>query len=109
MIYIIVGPTASGKSKYALELSKYFNDAPIINADAFQIYKEMDIGTAKVMPGTYEYQLHHLLDIKSPDEEFSVMEYQKLFREKVDELSKTHENIALSSLNGIRLLPNNFS
>ena len=101
MIYIIVGPTASGKSKYALELSKYFNDAPIINADAFQIYKEMDIGTAKVMPGTYEYQLHHLLDIKSPDEEFSVMEYQKLFREKVDELSKTHENIIVCGGTGL--------
>lgn len=101
MIYIIVGPTASGKSTYALELSKYFNNAPIINADAFQIYKEMDIGTAKVKPGTIEYNIHHLLDIKYPNEEFSVMEYQKLFRNKIDELSKQYENIIVCGGTGL--------
>ena len=101
MIYIIVGPTASGKSSMALELSRYFNNAPIINADAFQIYKEMNIGTAKVDVNSEEYKLHHLLDIKYPDEEFSVMEYQKLFRLKIDELSKQYKNIIVCGGTGL--------
>mgnify|MGYP003300155075 CR=1 FL=1 len=90
MIYIIVGPTGSGKSGLAVKLARYFNDAPIINADAFQIYIDMNIGTAKVEVGSSEYKLHHLLDIKYPNEDFSVKEYQKLFRDKVNELSKEY-------------------
>lgn len=101
MIYIIVGPTASGKSTLALELSRYFKNAPIINADAFQIYKEMNIGTAKVDVNSEDYKLHHLLDIKNPDEEFSVMEYQKLFRNKVSELEKEYENIIVCGGTGL--------
>lgn len=101
MIYIIVGPTGSGKSGLAVKLARYFNDAPIINADAFQIYKDMNIGTAKVEVGSSEYKLHHLLDIKYPNEDFSVKEYQKLFRDKVNELSKEYKNIIVCGGTGL--------
>lgn len=100
MIYIIVGPTGSGKTEVAKQLSDYFN-APIINADAFQIYKEMDIGTAKIDKSDPYYKKHYLLDIKEPSESFSVMEYQKLFRETVDELSKKYENIIVCGGTGL--------
>ena len=100
MIYIIVGPTGSGKTEVAKQLSDYFN-APIINADAFQIYKEMDIGTAKIDKSDPYYKKHYLLDIKEPSESFSVMEYQKLFRETVDKLSKKYENIIICGGTGL--------
>ena len=100
MIYIIVGPTGSGKTEVAKQLSDYFS-APIINADAFQIYKEMDIGTAKIDKSDPYYKKHYLLDIKEPSESFSVMEYQKLFRETVDELSKKYENIIVCGGTGL--------
>ena len=101
MIYIIAGPTGSGKSSMAVKLSERFSNAPIINADAFQIYKEMNIGTAKVPVDSKEYKLHHLLDIKTPDESFSVKEYQNLFREKVKELEKDHKNIIVAGGTGL--------
>ena len=100
MIYIIVGPTGSGKTEVAKQLSDYF-DAPIINADAFQIYKDMNIGTAKISKDDPYYSKHHLLDIKEPSESFSVMEYQKLFREKIDELSKDYKNIIVCGGTGL--------
>ena len=100
MIYIIVGSTGSGKTEVAKQLSDYFN-APIINADAFQIYKEMNIGTAKIDKADPYYKKHYLLDIKEPSESFSVMEYQKLFREIVGELSKKYENIIVCGGTGL--------
>ena len=63
MIYVIMGPTASGKSNAAHALAKYF-DCPIINADAFQIYRGMDIGTNKVSKEDENYSRYHLLDIQ---------------------------------------------
>ena len=101
MIIILVGPTGSGKTSLAYKLSKELSNAPIINADAYQVYKEMNIGTAKCEVGSELYNLHHLMDIKSPEEEFSVMEYQKLFREKIEELSKLHKNIIVCGGTGL--------
>lgn len=100
MIYLIVGPTGSGKTEVAKQLSDYFN-APIINADAFQIYKGMDIGTAKIGKDDPYYRRHYLLDIKDPSESFSVMEYQKLFRKTVDELLKSNQNIIVCGGTGL--------
>ena len=100
MLYIICGPTGSGKTLAAKILSDYY-DAPIINADAFQIYKEMNIGTAKISQDDPYYEIHYLLDIKEPSESFSVMEYQKLFRETVEELSKKYENIIVCGGTGL--------
>ena len=100
MIYVICGPTGSGKTETAIHLANYLN-APIINADAFQIYKEMNIGTAKISKDDPNYKKHYLLDIKEPSENFSVMEYQKLFRETVNELSKQYQDIVVCGGTGL--------
>jgi tRNA dimethylallyltransferase len=76
-IVVICGPTASGKSAAALELAKEFG-AEIINADSMQVYRSMDIGTAKPSPEAQQAIRHHLIDILYPDEEFSAA----LFREE---------------------------
>ena len=84
MLYVICGPTGSGKTGIAKLLSNKLN-APIINADAFQIYQDMNIGTAKIAKDDPYYSKHHLLDIITPDQDFSVMEYQRYFRQTVAE------------------------
>jgi len=73
----IVGPTAAGKSRLALRLAQQFN-GEIVSADSRQMYRHMDIGTAK--PGREERALvpHHLIDIVNPDEDFSLAQYQQL-------------------------------
>ena len=79
MLIVIVGPTGSGKTEIALKLADFYH-APIINADAFQIYKEMDIGTAKINKNDTGYDAHYLIDIKKPNETYSVKQYQEDFR-----------------------------
>ena len=71
MILVIFGPTGSGKTDVAVKLANHF-DAPIINADAFQIYKEMNIGTNKIKKDDPDYKRHYLLDIRTPSESYSV-------------------------------------
>lgn len=100
MIYIIVGPTGSGKTEVAKKFSDCFN-APIINADAFQIYKDMNIGTAKISKDDPYYKRHYLLDIKDPSENFSVMEYQTLFRETVKDLQSKYKDIVVCGGTGL--------
>ena len=100
MIFIVCGPTGSGKTLASIKLSEHYN-APIVNADAFQIYREMDIGTAKIDKNSPYYKRHYLLDIKNPDEDFSVMEYQKLFREKIADLQGKYQNIVVCGGTGL--------
>lgn len=73
-IPIITGPTATGKSDFALNVSKYLK-IEIINADAFQVYKFMDIGTAKPSAAELEKCKHHLVDIITPDIQYNVGEF----------------------------------
>lgn len=73
-IIVILGPTASGKTDLSLKLAKKF-DGQVVSADSRQIYKGMDIGTAK--PLDLEGIPHHLLDIKNPNQNYSVGEYKK--------------------------------
>lgn len=84
-VIAIVGPTASGKTAYSIQLAHEL-DGEIINGDSMQIYKGMDIGTAKITPEEMDGVVHHLLSIKEPTESFSVAEYQKLVRAKIDEV-----------------------
>lgn len=100
MIYVICGPTGSGKTNAAKALSDIF-EAPIINADAFQIYKDMDIGTAKISEKEPYYKKHYLLDIKKPNETFSVKEYQTLFRQKIGDLQEKYQNIIVCGGTGL--------
>lgn len=100
MLYVICGPTGSGKTSVSELLANKLN-APIVNADAYQIYKEMNIGTDKISNTDPIYARYHLLDIVSPEETFSVMQYQKLFREKIEELSKSHKDIIVCGGTGL--------
>ena len=100
MIFIICGPTCSGKTKAAKALSDFYN-APIVNADAYQIYKDMDIGTAKISKDDPYYSRHYLIDIKKPSESFSVMEYQDLFRKTLCELLKLSKNVIVCGGTGL--------
>jgi len=85
-ILTIVGPTAVGKTKLSIELAKQLN-GEIISGDAMQIYRGMNIGTAKIMPTEMEGIVHHLLDEKNPDESYSVAEFQKTVRAKIDDIT----------------------
>jgi tRNA dimethylallyltransferase len=82
IVIVICGPTASGKSALVLELAKLL-PIEIINYDSMQVYRGMDIGTAKPGSTDREAAPHHLLDIRDPDEEFSVGQYIPLFRKAV--------------------------
>ena len=73
-IIVIVGPTGVGKTKLSIELAKKLN-AEIINGDSVSIYKKLDIGSAKPTIEERENIPHHLIDIKEPDEEYSVYDY----------------------------------
>lgn len=84
-VIAIVGPTASGKTALSIELAKRFG-GEIINGDSMQVYRGMDIGTAKIRPEEMGGIAHHLLDIRDPGESFSVAEYQLLVREKIAEI-----------------------
>ncbi|WP_132005371.1 tRNA (adenosine(37)-N6)-dimethylallyltransferase MiaA [Mesobacillus foraminis] len=86
-LLVLIGPTAVGKTKLSIELAKQFN-GEIISGDSMQIYKGMDIGTAKVTPEEMEGIPHHLIDIKFPEEPFSAAEFQELVRMKITEISK---------------------
>ena len=100
MIICIVGPTASGKSKVAEELSLFYN-AKIVNFDAFQVYKEMDIGTAKPTKEELESGRYFLYNIKNVDEDFDVSKYQEICREFLKEHEK--ENLILVGGTGLYL------
>ena len=87
MIICIVGPTGVGKTKLSIELAKKIN-GEIINADSTQVYKGMDIATAKVTEEEKEGIPHHLFDIKEINEDYTVYDYQKDCRLKIEEIKK---------------------
>ena len=84
-VIAIVGPTASGKTSLSIELAKRL-DGEIINGDAMQVYKGLDIGTAKIKEDEKEGIPHHLFDIKEPTESFSVAEYQSTVRSCIEDI-----------------------
>lgn len=85
-VLVLIGPTAVGKTKLSIQLAKRYN-GEIISGDSMQVYKTLDIGTAKITKEEMDGVVHHLIDIKEPTEEFSVAEFQKLVREKIDEIT----------------------
>lgn len=87
MIICIVGPTGVGKTKLSIELAKKLN-GEIINADSTQVYKNLDIATAKVTEEEKQGIIHHLIDIKNIEEDYTVYDYQKDCRLKIDEILK---------------------
>lgn len=85
MVIVIAGPTAVGKTKLSVELAKRIN-GEIINADSTQVYKEMNIGTAKITEEGKEGIPHYLFDIKEIDEDYTVFDYQKDCRRYIDDI-----------------------
>jgi len=84
-VIVIVGPTAVGKTKLSIDLAKKYN-GEIINADSTQVYKGLDIATAKVTESEKEGIIHHLIDIKDITEDYTVYDYQKDGRNKIKEI-----------------------
>ncbi|PRY82257.1 tRNA (adenosine(37)-N6)-dimethylallyltransferase MiaA [Alkalibacterium olivapovliticus] len=86
-IIVIVGPTAVGKTQLSLELARTF-DGEIINGDSMQVYKGLDIGTAKVTEKEAEGVIHHLIDIKDPEEPYTVSDFKKDAGSKIKEITE---------------------
>src|SRR5687768_12226673 len=86
-VLFIVGPTASGKSSFVLDLARRMK-GEIISADSMQIYKRMDVGTAKPSRLDRLKVRHHLVDEIEPTKEFSVFDFRKKALEKIDAVSK---------------------
>ena len=100
MIIVIVGPTGVGKTKLSIELAKRYN-AEVINADSMQVYKNLNIGTAKVREEEKENIPHHLFDICEIKDVYTVADYQKDCRSKIDELQKKNKNIIIVGGTGL--------
>lgn len=86
-LIVLIGPTAVGKTELSLHLAKEFN-GEIISGDSMQIYKGMDIGTAKIKYEEMNGIPHHLIDIKEPEESFSVADFQEEVRNKIKSISQ---------------------
>ncbi len=84
-LIVIAGPTASGKSGVAIELAKAIN-GEVISADSMQVYKQMDIGSAKVTREEMDRVPHHLIDILDPKDTFSVQHFQMLAKDALEKI-----------------------
>jgi len=112
-LIVIGGPTAVGKTSLAIALAKQF-DAEIISADSRQIYRKMNIGTAKITPEEQEEIKHHFIDIKDLDEDYSAGQYESDVIQFLDEYYK-NKSIAIlvggtglyinAILNGLDIFP----
>ncbi len=89
-VVVITGPTAVGKTKLSIAIAKKFN-TELINADAYQVYKKMNIGTAKATIEEQDNVKHHLLDYLEPTDEFSISDYQKIVRRVIDEMNQKNK------------------
>ena len=100
MIIVIAGPTGVGKTKLSIELAKKYN-AEIINADSVQVYKKIDIASAKVTEEEKEGIPHHLFDIKEYDEDYTVYDYQIDARRALNNLLKENKNVIIVGGTGL--------
>lgn len=100
MIYVIIGPTGSGKTEVAHMLANKLN-CDLLNADAFQIYKGMDIGTNKISYNDPLRKRYHLLDIITPDMTYSVKQYQDDARKIINEYVAKDINIIIVGGTGL--------
>jgi tRNA dimethylallyltransferase len=99
-IIVIVGPTGVGKTKLSIELAKKI-DAEIINGDSVAIYKECNIGSAKPTIEERENIPHHLLDIKSVEEDYTVFDYQRDCRKKIEEITSRGKRVIIVGGTGL--------
>lgn len=99
-IIVIVGPTGIGKTKLSIELAKKL-DAEIINGDSVSIYKRLNIGSAKPTKEEQSGIPHHLIDIKDVDEDYTVFDYQKDIRKKIEEITSRGKQIIIVGGTGL--------
>ncbi len=99
-IIVIVGPTGVGKTKLSIELAKKL-DAEIINGDSVAIYKNLDIGSAKPTVEEREDIPHHLIDIKTVEEDYSVFDYQKDVRKLINEITSRNKRVIIVGGTGL--------
>lgn len=101
-IIVIVGPTGVGKTKLSIELAKKMN-AVIINGDSMQVYKGLDIGTAKIKENEKEGIEHYLFDICTPLEDYNIYKYQQDGRYLLDKFIKENRNVIIVGGSGLYL------
>jgi len=99
-LVVIAGATATGKSALSVELAQAI-DAEIINADSMQVYKGMDIGTAKITNKERHGIVHHMLDVLNVDQDSTVAWYQSAAREAIDEIHSRGKNVVMVGGTGL--------
>ncbi len=97
----LVGCTASGKSALALELARQLGDVEVVTADSMQVYRGMDVGTAKPTPAERAEIPHHLLDLADPGEEWSLARWAGAARRAVAEIEARHHRALLVGGTGL--------
>lgn len=100
MIIVVTGPTGVGKTKLSISLAKRYN-AEVINGDSIQIYKGLDIGSAKVTNEEMDGVLHHLFDIRNVGDDYSIFDYQKDCREKIEDITSRGKNVVIVGGTGL--------
>ncbi len=99
-IIVIIGPTGIGKTKLSISLAHYLN-AVILNADSMQVYKNMNIGTAKIKDTEKEGISHYLFDICSPSEDYNVYKYQRDGRSLLEKFKNEDRNVIIVGGSGL--------
>ena len=99
-LIVIGGPTASGKTALSIEIAKIKN-AEIVSADSMQIYKYMDIGTAKPNDKERDGVVHHLIDEIEPDQPFSVADYVVKAHKKIEDIVNRGKNAVVIGGTGL--------
>ena len=94
-LLVILGPTASGKSRLAMEIAGAL-DGEIVSSDSLQVYKHLDIGTAKPSLEERARAAHHLIDILEPDEEFNAGTFRREASSVIGSLSAAGKNIIIA-------------
>ena len=84
-VIVVLGPTAVGKTKIGIELAKRLN-TEVISGDSVQVYRKLNIGSAKATLEEMDGVKHHLIDILDPTEDYSVCDFQKQARQLIDEM-----------------------
>lgn len=101
-IIVIVGPTGVGKTKLSIELAKKL-DGEIINADSTQVYKDLNIGTAKVTEEEKENIPHHLFSFVDPNDAYTVFDYQRDGRKTIDDILSRNKTVIIVGGSGLYL------
>jgi tRNA dimethylallyltransferase len=102
-VVALVGPTASGKSALALEVAARCGDVEIVSVDAMQVYRGMDIGTAKPSPEERARVPHHLIDVADPAEDYAVARFQREARAALDDIARRGRRALLVGGTGLYL------